>query len=99
MLYKHEFGAEFEELVKKVAKDKNLLHEFLYDILSPYEYKDLAVRLQIVKMLNKKIPHRDIAEHLRISVATVTRGSREMMNKKGGFRLVLKKYYKNKSSS
>jgi TrpR family transcriptional regulator, trp operon repressor len=80
-------------LLKKIAKDKSLLHEFLFDILSPAEYKDLAVRWQIAKQLQKGLPQRDIAKNLKTSISTVTRGSREMMNKKGGFAKVLKKYY------
>ena len=93
MKYIHEYGVELENLLKKAAKDKTLLHEFLFDILSPAEYKDLAVRWQIVKQLQKRVPHRDIAKNLKVSVSTVTRGSREMMNKNGGFVKVLKKYY------
>ena len=93
MKYTHEYGLEMENIVIKAAKNKALLHEFLYDLLSPAEYKDLAVRWQIVKMLYQKVPQREIAEKLHISIATVTRGSREMINKKGGFKQVLEKYY------
>jgi Trp operon repressor len=81
-------------MLKKAAKDKALLHEFLFDILSPAEYKDLAVRWQIAKQLHKDVPQRDIAKNLKVSISTVTRGSREMMNKNGGFMKVLKKYYR-----
>jgi Trp operon repressor len=93
MKYTHEYGLEMENIVAKAAKNKALLHEFLYDLLSPAEYKDLAVRWQIVKMLYQKVPQREIAEKLHISIATVTRGSREMINKKGGFKQILEKYY------
>lgn len=94
MLYKTEYAQEFEELVKKLAKDKNLLHEFLFDILSPTEYKELAMRWQIVKLLKKGLTHREIADELHVSVATVTRGSRELANKNGGFEQVFEKFYK-----
>jgi Trp operon repressor len=93
MKYIHEYGVELEDLLKKTAKSTSLLHEFLFDFLSPAEYKDLAVRWQIVKQLQKRVPHRDIAKNLKVSVSTVTRGSREMMNKNGGFVKVFKKYY------
>ena len=92
MRYIHEYGVELEEILKKVIKSKNLLHEFLFDLLSPTEYKDLAVRWQIVKQLKKGISQREIAKNLHVSISTVTRGSREMLNKKGGFAAVLKKY-------
>ncbi len=91
MKYDYKFGVEMENLLFKAAKSKALLHELLYDLLSPAEYKDLAVRWQIVKQLEQKVPQRDIAKNLKVSVATVTRGSRELMNKKGGFRQMLEK--------
>lgn len=97
MQYKTEYAQEFEDLINKLAKDKRLLHEFLFDIFSPTEYKELAVRWQIVKMLRDNVPHREIARLLKVSVATVTRGSRELANKKGGFQKVLEKYYKKTS--
>jgi TrpR family trp operon transcriptional repressor len=93
MKYVHEYGVELEELIKKASKSQTLLHEFLFDLLSPAEYKDLAVRWQIVKQLQKGLSQRDIAKNLKVSISTVTRGSREMLNKKGGFAEILKKYY------
>ncbi len=82
-----------EELIKKASKSQALLHEFLFDLLSPAEYKDLAVRWQIVKQLQKGLSQRDIAKNLKVSISTVTRGSREMLNKKGGFSQLLNKHY------
>ncbi len=93
MLYKHEYGVELEILVGKIGKNKHLMREFLFDLLSPAEYKDLAVRWQIIKLLKGGITHREIAKKLKVSVATVTRGSRELANKKGGFQSVFKKFY------
>ena len=92
MKYRSEFGKELEGIFLYAAKNRKLLREFLQDLLSPAEYKDLSIRWQIVKLLNKKVPHRDISKKLRVSVATVTRGSRELLNKKGGFKQVLQKY-------
>lgn len=94
MQYKHEYGIELEELMGKIGKDTKLMREFLFDILSPAEYRELAVRWQIVKMLKDKVPHREIAEKLKVGVATINRGARELQNKKGGFRLALDKFYK-----
>lgn len=94
MQYKHEYGVELEGLVGKIGKDKALMREFLFDILSPAEYRELAVRWQIIKRLQAAVPHREIATQLKVSVATVNRGARELANKKGGFRLVLEKFYK-----
>jgi len=95
MQYKHEYGMELEKLISTIGhnKNKNLMREFLFDILSPSEYRELAVRWQIIKMLKSNAPHRDIAKKLKTSVATVTRGSRELGNKKGGFNQVWALFY------
>lgn len=80
-----------EQLLQKASKNRHLLHELLIDLLTPAEYKDLAVRWQIVKQLKAGIPQREIAKKLHVSISTVTRGSREMMDKKGGFAKLLNK--------
>lgn len=84
-------------MLAKAAKDPILLHDFLFDLLSPAEYTDLAVRWQIIKQLHEGKPQREVAKDLRVSVATITRGSKEMMNKNGGFRRILDRYYNKKS--
>jgi TrpR family trp operon transcriptional repressor len=96
MQYKHEYGVEIEELIRKVAKDRNkaFMREFLFDLLSRAEYRELAVRWQIMKMLANKVPHREIAKKLKVSVATVSRGVKELANKKGGFKTALDKFVK-----
>ena len=98
MKYQDIFGQELEDLIRVAAVDKSLLHELLSDLLSPTEYQELAVRWQIVKQLEAGIPQREIAKNLKVSVATVTRGSREMMNKKGGFKILLNKLHKKPSA-
>ena len=90
MKYARKFGKELEKVLQKASKKSRLLHEFLDDLLTPPEYQDLAVRWQIVKQLNKKVPQRKIAKNLGVSIATVSRGSREMLNKKGGFAKMIK---------
>ena len=65
--------------------------EFLTDILTPVEFDALALRWQITKRLYKGETHRSIARSLGLGISTVTRGSRELRNKDGGFHLMLKK--------
>jgi Trp operon repressor len=98
MKYKSEYGKEMEGIILGALKNKKLLHELLIDFLSPAEYKELAIRWQITKQLYKNIPHRAISKNLGVSVATIVRGSRELLNKKGGFTIALEKFYKKKSS-
>ena len=93
MKYTKEYGQELEELIIKTSRNKTVLHEFLLDLLSPAEYKELAVRWQIMMQLEQGVSHREIAKNLMVGVGTITRGSRELANKKGGFRIVLDKYF------
>ncbi len=84
------YEKELVEIFMKVSKDKDLLEAFLKDILTPREFETISIRWQIVKRLAKGEHHQSIAEDLRLGVATVTRGSREMRNRDGGFRRTLK---------
>jgi len=79
------------EVIRKIAFDKDLLKAFFRDILSPAEYKELGVRWQIVKQLAAGKSQRDVAKNLHTAIATVTRGSRELLDEQGGFRQVLQK--------
>lgn len=68
------------ELVEAFLKNhsKTEMLDFLKGILTPQEIDELAMRLEIVKMIKKGIPHQEIARRLKVGVATVTRGSREI---------------------
>jgi TrpR family trp operon transcriptional repressor len=86
-----EYKQELVEIFCKVLGDKELMTEFLKDILTPAEFESLALRWQIVKKLNKGETHRFVAGDLGLGISTVTRGSRELRNKNGGFHLMLKR--------
>ena len=85
-----QYKKEVIEVMYKIVKDKQLLADFVRDILTPREFENISVRWQIVKRLAKGEHHQSIAEDLHFGVATVTRGSREMRKKEGGFRRTLK---------
>ena len=87
-----EHFAELIEVIQKAAGDKKLLTEFLLDLLTPTEIREISKRWQIVKMLEQNMPQHKIARKLHVAVATVTRGSREVSNPEGGFRQVIRKY-------
>lgn len=89
-----EYKKELVEIFAKIFGDKKLMTEFLTDILTPTEFEALALRWQIVKKLKKGETHRSIAEDLGLGISTVTRGSRELRNKNGGFHLMLNKISK-----
>ena len=89
-----QYKQELVGVVQKIAKDKNLLGDFIKELLTPREFENVSVRWQIVKKLEKGEPHQQIAAALRLGVSTVTRGSREMRKKEGGFRRALKVIHK-----
>ena len=87
-----DYKKELVEVFSKINGNKELMKEFLMDILTPAEFETIALRWQIVKKLHKGEDQRSIAGELGLGVSTVTRGSRELRNKKGGFALMLKKF-------
>lgn len=86
-----EYKKELVEVFSKIHGDKSLMALFLVDVLTPVEFETLALRWQIVKRLKRGETHRSIAGDLGLGVSTVTRGSRELRNKNGGFHQMLKK--------
>jgi len=82
-----------KELMKILIQidDISLMGKFLADLLTPQEFDDIVSRWQIIKQLDKGIPQRRIAKDLGVSISKITRGSRALQDKKGGFRKVLDK--------
>ncbi len=76
----------FDQLVKTifVYRKPEDLKQFLTAILTPKELVEISTRLQIVRLLKSGTPQREIAKKLGVGVATVTRGSRELL--KGNFK-------------
>lgn len=83
------------EAIISIGKDKVLLDAFLEDLLTPAEYIEVKKRWEIVKMLNAGVNQHQIVKDLHVGIATVTRGSRELLNSDGGFKKVLDKLNKN----
>lgn len=84
--------AYFNELIHEIveiAPDKNLLKKFFIDLLTPAEQKAIPKRWQIVKRLHAGASQREVATEFKVSIATITRGSRTLLNKSGGFNKVL----------
>lgn len=59
-------------------EDPLLMKVFLQGILTPGELEEVGLRLQILRLLLKGYPQRKIAQQLKVSLAKVTRGSREI---------------------
>lgn len=73
---------EFIELLLNI-KDSSEMRNFLYGLFTPKELDELMTRVKIVKLLKKGVAQHKIAEKLKVGVATVTRGSKEI--KRGTF--------------
>ena len=71
------------------TKDAMLIKSFLRRILTPAEAAAIAARWALVKALEQKIPQREIAKTLGISLCKITRGSREMKNPDQAFQKML----------
>jgi TrpR family trp operon transcriptional repressor len=76
-----------EELSRTMAKaaDGELIESFLRCLLTPAETADIAARWALVKALEKKIPQREIARDLGLSLCKITRGSRELKKENSAF--------------
>lgn len=72
------------------AKGTAELEALLEALLTPAEHEELAKRWQIVRQLIQEVPQRTIRDNLAASIATVTRGSRELQYGNGTFQ----KFYK-----
>ncbi|MBU3978880.1 trp operon repressor [Patescibacteria group bacterium] len=70
----------FDELVEEFLRIDSLedMVDFLYGILTPSEIAEIPKRLQIIKLLKAGVPQKEIASRLRVGIATVTRGSKEV---------------------
>lgn len=80
---------DLKDLVETLLsiRESKAMRKFLIGILTDMELEDIPKRLQIVRMLKKGVPQREIAEKLGVGIATITRGSKEV--KKGNFDMIL----------
>ena len=67
---------------KKLNQTYEDIDDFLQGILTEKEREEIPIRLEIIKQLKKGVPQREIAKDLNIGIATITRGSKELKNKK-----------------
>ena len=78
-----------------VTQDVYLIKDFLHRLLTPAEAADIAARWALVKALGQKVPQRQIAKTLGISLCKITRGSREMKDENQTFQKMLAAAQKN----
>ena len=78
-------------LVLSRVKESALIEDFFRCLLTPAEIADIAGRWALVKALEQKIPQREIAKTLGVSLCKITRGSRELKKENSAFRRMLKR--------
>lgn len=72
---------------------------FFRDLCTVDEIKEMSDRWEIVQLLNKEIPYRDIASKLKTSTTTVSRVAQWLNNGMGGYKLALDKLNHHNSSN
>ena len=80
--------AELAQALSRI-NDNTLIDDFFRSLLTPAEIADVASRWALVKALQKKVPQREIARDLGVSLCKITRGSREFKKEKSAFARVI----------
>ncbi len=75
----------FVELVY-ATQDKELLRDLLYSVTSTSERHEIPRRIEVIKRLLRGHTQPQIAAELKVGLATITRGSKELSQ--GHFRLL-----------
>jgi TrpR family trp operon transcriptional repressor len=70
--------------------DPEEMTEFLKEILTPAECKDLSLRWRLMQMLSEGTTQRKIAAELGISLCKITRGAKILKKEKSLSKLYLK---------
>ena len=80
-------------------EDFKQFEDCMKNLLTPEELAEMAVRLEILKQLIEGSPQREIATKLGVSIATITRGSKELKTGPKGIVTVIKnsKWWENDS--
>jgi len=68
------------------------MQDFLICMLTKRELEELAGRWELVKLLDKGMSQRKIAEKLGMSLCKITRGSKELKKANSALKKVLESY-------
>ncbi|MBP9717924.1 TrpR, YerC/YecD [Candidatus Gracilibacteria bacterium] len=63
--------------------------KFLRDLCTLAELEDMAERLNVAKLVDKKVPYREIAEKTGSSTATITRVAHWLNHGMGGYKMMI----------
>jgi TrpR family trp operon transcriptional repressor len=68
--------------------DPDFIKDLLRGLLTQAEIADISARWALVKALKRKIPQREIAKDLGISLCKIARGSRELKKTGSAFQKI-----------
>lgn len=72
--------------------DPELIDGFLLSILTATEAQNIASRWELVKLMDRGVSQRKIAERLGISLCKITRGSKELKKEDSPFCRMIRIY-------
>ena len=81
---------ELSIIISKMNNSEEV-EDFLRQLLTPPEQNMIERRWELVKLLYKGIPQREIASRLGMSLCKVTRGAKELKKEESVFRQILEK--------
>ena len=89
----HPSSKGLEELYQAILRLRSLKEckMFFRDLCTLSEMTALTERFQVVQMIEKGIPYRQISQKTGASTATITRVAHWFRNGTGGYRLVLRR--------
>lgn len=75
---------QIDSLVNHLLRHNNptQMENALRELLTANELSEIVNRLEILKMLKQGVPQRRIADELGVGIATVTRGSNALKQRK-----------------
>lgn len=79
---------ELAEILARID-DESLIRRFFTQLFTPAEIRRFEQRWELVKLLDKGVPQREIARRLGLSLCNITRGSRELKKPDSAFRKIL----------
>ncbi len=77
----------YEAVLKLETVDE--CKKFFRDLCTISELNSMAERFAVAKMVNQKIPYREISKKTGSSTATITRVAHWLHHGKGGYKLIL----------
>jgi TrpR family trp operon transcriptional repressor len=81
----------FSDILTRIS-DKSLMNQFINEIFTDQEKKNLFLRCALLNLLKSGMTQREISKVLGVSLCKITRGSRILKNPES----VINKYMSNK---